>query len=273
MATERNTTAPRERRAACEQCGNMFTPEAGDRIPSHRVAGTADQRCTGSWRAATVNAELRVAAPAAGVPTAARDRAEGPTDAEFMRVQDAIETAILDAGHRPADLTDLVYVATEAALAGARRDAELERLRARDRLLRHYLGTIAHRIGRPTTWSAIQQPAEIEEVGEGVLAELERLREDVAMYERWAARSPAYDAECPCGRRVSVRTVATEDIARWRAMEQRGWVTVPVTIALDGPTAAPIVLELDGGGRVELTADQARTIAASLDGVANEAQL
>jgi hypothetical protein len=209
MTTERDTTAPRERRAACEQCGTMLTPEAGDRIPSHRVAGTADQRCVGSGRRATVNAELRVATeqeggpvpsvapgwiatvskelnccanaegaivyalsaanmcwerpldagrqhvehimalaavldahlrgrrdaeqtavvPAAGVPTAARDRAEGPTDAEFMRVQDAIETAILDAGHRPADLTDLVYVATEAALAGARRDAELERLR------------------------------------------------------------------------------------------------------------------------------------------------
>lgn len=59
-----------------------------------------------------------------------------------------------------------------------------------------------------------------------LLAVLGRVREDVAMYERWAAESPRYDAECPCGNRVSVRTVATEDVQRWQAMEARArdWV-------------------------------------------------
>jgi hypothetical protein len=49
-------------------------------------------------------------------------------------------------------------------------------------LLRHYLGTIANRIGRPTR-SLLRQVSYIEEVGEGVLAELERLRARVARLE------------------------------------------------------------------------------------------
>lgn len=56
-----------------------------------------------------------------------------------------------------------------------------------------------------------------------------------------------------------------------------GLLYVPVTITLDGPDSAPIVMELDGehgiggGQHIELTADQARAIAADLETMADEA--
>lgn len=52
--------------------------------------------------------------------------------------------------------------------------AELEMLRERDLLLRHYLGTIANKVGRPTNWDALSWNSRIEHIGEGLLAELER---------------------------------------------------------------------------------------------------
>jgi hypothetical protein len=44
-------------------------------------------------------------------------------------------------------------------------------------------------------------------------ADVRSVLEDLAMFAAWSARSPAYVAECPCGRRVSVRTVATSALA------------------------------------------------------------
>jgi hypothetical protein len=71
-----------------------------------------------------------------------------------------------------------------------RRGARLESLS----LLRHYLGTIANRIGRPTK-SLLRQVGEIEEVGEGVLAELERLRARVDDLEPIAQRAHEVQAD------------------------------------------------------------------------------
>jgi len=48
-------------------------------------------------------------------------------------------------------------------------------------------------------------------------------------------------------------------------------LTVPVTITIDGPPTAPIVLALDSGGQVELTAEQAHAIADDLASMADEA--
>jgi hypothetical protein len=51
--------------------------------------------------------------------------------------------------------------------------AEVQELRERDRLLRHYLRKIAYVIGQPTT-ATLDHEGDIEELGERVLAELER---------------------------------------------------------------------------------------------------
>ena len=49
-------------------------------------------------------------------------------------------------------------------------------------------------------------------------------------------------------------------------------MTVPVTITLDGPDTAPVVLEPDIPGRLELTPAQARAIADDLYAMADEAE-
>lgn len=35
-------------RGHCDECGALLILDLDGRVPSHRVAGTADQRCTGS---------------------------------------------------------------------------------------------------------------------------------------------------------------------------------------------------------------------------------
>jgi hypothetical protein len=47
---------------------------------------------------------------------------------------------------------------------------------------------------------------------------------------------------------------------------------VPVTITLGGMLVDLVVMELDSGGMVELTPDQARAIAADLEAMADEAE-
>jgi hypothetical protein len=71
-----------------------------------------------------------------------------------------------------------------ALLAEMRRQhEETKQIREQASLLRHYVGTIANRVGRPTTVSALRRIGDIEQVGEGVLAELERLRTEVQRVE------------------------------------------------------------------------------------------
>jgi hypothetical protein len=56
--------------------------------------------------------------------------------------------------------------------------------------------------------------------------ELERLRAAVAMYRDWCARLPAYEHECVCGRRFSLRSTPAlahelAELERLRGIEQR----------------------------------------------------
>lgn len=48
-------------------------------------------------------------------------------DGAFLRMQDAIETAIREAGHELADLADVAFVATEAAIQQEPEDDTLRR--------------------------------------------------------------------------------------------------------------------------------------------------
>lgn len=115
---------------------------------------------------------------------------------EIDRLPTARETTadeLAEAERAVHELLDVGLLVDKEALATY--VAEYDERGARDRLLRHYLGTIANRIGRPTRWDALSEEGEIEHVGEGVLAELERLR-DVEQ----AARSAMFDRPSAPGR-------------------------------------------------------------------------
>lgn len=62
-----------------------------------------------------------------------------------------------------------------------------------------------------------QQECPIHGDGDTFVAEVQQLRGDLALYEAWAARSPAYVHECGCGTRFSVRVAADAEMDRLRA--------------------------------------------------------
>lgn len=70
---------------------------------------------------------------------------------------------------------------------------ELKQLRDRDRLLRFYLAKIANKVGRPTTLT-LDNAHDIEHIGEGVLAELER-QESATLNSELKVRGATVDSE------------------------------------------------------------------------------
>lgn len=101
--------------------------------------------------------------------------------------------------------------------------------------------------------AAMARAARVAESGTGslaardvaaLLAHVAGLSEDLAIYSEKVHRSPAYEADCPCGRRLSVRIVATADVARLHAIEKAADAYVTAHQKTSSCVAAPLYDEL-----------------------------